>query len=127
MFFKKRKVSIDLVPLIPRDRSHLKEVVRIFPGFDKSKLQFLQSSKLISNRDGIMVKDENWRLSFSNSECRVLRNLNSNLYKTLKYLASVSGLKIKSYFIKVSKGVTSKPKLILYYMRLLLPMWSTAT
>eukprot|EP00092_Neocalanus_flemingeri_P022730 GFUD01024650.1.p1 GENE.GFUD01024650.1~~GFUD01024650.1.p1 ORF type:complete len:962 (-),score=212.11 GFUD01024650.1:65-2950(-) len=95
-----RKVSIDIVSLIPMGRTHLKEIVRIFPGFDQRKLQFLQSSNLISNRDGIIAKDENWRLSFSNSESRVLRNLDNVLYKSLKYLASVSGLNIKTYCIK---------------------------
>ena len=95
-------MSIDIVSLIPMGRTQLKEVVRIFPGFDERKLQFLQTSKLISNRDGIIAKDENWRLSFSNSESRVLRNLDNVLFKSLKYLASVSGLNIKTYSIKVS-------------------------
>ena len=95
------KVSIDIVSLIPMTRTQMKEVVRIFPGFDQRKLQSLQTSKLISNRDGIIAKNENWRLSFSNSESRVFRKVDNVLYKSLKYLSSVSGLNIKTYFIKV--------------------------
>ena len=88
-------MSIDIVSLIPMGRTQLKEVVRIFPGFDQRKLQFLQTSKLISNRDGIIAKDKNGRTSFSNSESRVLRNLDNVLFKSLNYLASISGLNIK--------------------------------
>ena len=87
--------------MIPMTRTQMKEVVRIFPGFDQKKLQSLQTSKLISNRDGIIAKNENWRLSFSNSESRVFRKVDNVLYKSLKYLSSVSGLNIKTYFIKV--------------------------
>ena len=94
-----------MVALIPIVRSQLKEVVKIFPGYDQRKLQFLKDSKLLSNRDGLIAKEENFRLSFSNSESRVLRTLDNVLFKSLKYLASVSGLNIRTYLIKVRNSV----------------------
>ena len=83
----------------------MKESVRIFPGFDKKKLDFLVRKKLLSNRDGVIAKNGNWRLSFSNSEARLLRKLDMEeddfVYRTIKYFANISGLPICSYAIKV--------------------------
>ena len=91
--------------MIPLGRSKIKESVRIFPGFDKKKLDFLVRKNLLSNRDGVIAKNGNWRLSFSNSEARLLRKLDMEeddfVYRTIKYFANISGLPICSYAIKV--------------------------
>ena len=91
--------------MIPLGRSKMKEAVRIFPGFEKKKLDFLVRKKLLSNRDGVIAKNGNWRLSFSNSEARLLRKLDMEeddfVYRTIKYFANISGLPICSYTIKV--------------------------
>ena len=83
----------------------MKEAVRIFPGFDKKKMDFLVRKKLLSNRDGVIAKNGNWRLSFSNSEARLLRKLDMEeddyVYRTIKYFANISGLDICSFTIKV--------------------------
>ena len=96
---------MDVVNLIPLERSKLKDAVRIFPGFDKRKLDFLVKRRLFSNRDGIIAKNGNWRLSFSNSEARLLRKLDMEeddlVYRSIKYFANISGLPICSYKIKV--------------------------
>ena len=98
-------ISVDIVNMIPLGRSKMKEAVRILPGFDKKKLDFLVRKKLLSNRDGVIAKNGNWRLSFSNSEARLLRKLDMEeddfVYRTIKYFANISGLPICSYAIKV--------------------------
>ena len=103
--YKGIPISVDIVNMIPLGRSKMKESVRIFPGFDKKKLDFLVRKKLFSNRDGVIAKNGNWRLSFSNSEARLLRKLDMEeddfVYRTIKYFANISGLPICSYAIKV--------------------------
>ena len=103
--YKGIPIYVDVVNLIPLERSKLKDAVRIFPGFDKRKLDFLVKRRLFSNRDGIIAKNGNWRLSFSNSEARLLRKLDMEeddlVYKSIKYFANISGLPICSYKIKV--------------------------
>ena len=94
--------------MIPLDRTKIKHAVRMFPGFEKRKLDFLISRRLFSNRDGIIAKNGHWRLSFSNSEARLLRKLDMEeedfTYRTIKYFANISGIQICSYAIKVSRG-----------------------
>ena len=103
--YKGIPIYVDVVNLIPLERSKLKDAVRIFPGFDKRKLDFLVKRRLFSNRDGIIAKNGNWRLSFSNSEARLLRKLDMEeddlVYRSIKYFANISGLPICSYKIKV--------------------------
>ena len=105
----------------------MKEAVRIFPGFDKKKMDFLVKKGLLSNRDGVIAKNGNWRLSFSNSEARLLRKLDMEeddyVYRTIKYFANISGLDICSFTIKVSIFNYSDIKIYLITQRN--PPWPT--
>ena len=70
-FFKGTKVSVDIVNVIPIQKFWLKEIVRIFPGYDSRKLKFLEDWNFYSCRDGIIAKEGAWRLTWSNSEVRM--------------------------------------------------------
>ena len=66
--FRGTKVSVDIVNVIPIQKFWLKEIVKIFPGYDSKKLKFLEDLNCFSCRDGIISKEGAWRLSWSNSE-----------------------------------------------------------
>ena len=103
-YYKGKKVSVDIVNLIPLKFSWLQEILLIFPGYDEKKMNFLKKHKLFSeSHDGVIVKDVNWRLSFSRSEAKMLEAMDGDtyIYKTIKYLANISGQTISSYFLKV--------------------------
>ena len=102
--YKGKKVSVDIVNLSPLKLSWIQEILLIFPGYDEKKMNFLKKHKLFSeSHDGVIVKDVNWRLSFSRSEAKMLKALDEDtfIYKTIKYLANISGQTISSYFLKV--------------------------
>ena len=99
-----KKVSVDIVNLIPLKLSWLQEILLIFPGYDERKMSFLKKHQLFSqSHDGVIVKDAHWRLSFSRSEAKMLKAMDEEtfIYKTIKYLANISGQTISSYFLKV--------------------------
>jgi len=96
-------VSIDIVSLIPlgMDKEWLQKAIKMFPKHDSRKLDYLVNNNFVSNSDGMVAKDWAWRLSFSCSEARLLKELDKNcIYKSLKYLSCISGHKISSYFLK---------------------------
>ena len=62
---------MDIVSVIPIQKFWLKEIVKIFPGYDSKKLKFLEDLNCFSCRDGIISKEGAWRLSWSNSEVRL--------------------------------------------------------
>ena len=64
-------MSVDIVNVIPIQKYWLKEIVKIFPGYDSKKLKFLEEENFFSCRDGIISKEGAWRLSWSNSEVRL--------------------------------------------------------
>ena len=105
--FKHKGVPIcaDIVYQIPIESHWLQETVRIFPGYDETKMRFLKKRKLFSHcNDGVIVKECRWRLSFSRSEAKILESLDERniVYKAIKFLGSISGLSINSYFLKVN-------------------------
>jgi len=73
----------------------------IIPAKDKQKLKFLKEMKLQSSHDGVIVKGDDFRLSFSCGERKVI-SLYPQLYTTLKYLnkCAETNFHIPSYLLK---------------------------
>ena len=96
-----QELSVDLVSVLLLDKEHINQVLRIMPERDAQKKSFLRKNNLFSNSDGIIVKNEKWRLSFSNGERKLIaRHL--ELYQALKYLSkcSVNHISIPTYYLK---------------------------
>ena len=79
----------------------MQKVLEVMPQYDKNKFKYLQNNGLLSSSDGIIVKNGNFRMSFSNGEKKVI-NLNRDLYRALKYLNKCSEhhIDIPTYYLK---------------------------
>eukprot|EP00092_Neocalanus_flemingeri_P036938 GFUD01040211.1.p1 GENE.GFUD01040211.1~~GFUD01040211.1.p1 ORF type:complete len:677 (+),score=156.40 GFUD01040211.1:62-2032(+) len=113
----KQELTLDLVTVLILSRENYQKVLKVMPKFDKNKLKFLQNNSLLSCSDGIIVKNDKWRMSFSNGEKKVI-NLNRDLYRTMKYLNKCSEhhIDIPTYYLKeifcsfiVHQGINSLP------------------
>merc|ERR1719187_31541 len=71
------------------------------PKYDETKFKYLQNNNLLSGSDGIIVKNDKWRMSFSNGEKKIIQ-LNKDLYRSLKYLnkSSEHHIDIPTYYLK---------------------------
>ena len=112
-----QELTIDLVSVITLSQENYELVLCVMPKYDKNKFKYLKESNLISMNDGIIVKNGNWRMSFSNSEKKVI-GLHHDLYRALKYLNKVSEhhIDIPTYYLKeifcsyiVHQGMNKRP------------------
>ena len=96
-----QELTIDLVSVITLSQEKYELVLCVMPKYDKNKFKYLKENNLISMNDGIIVKNGNWRMSFSNSERKIIR-LHPDLYRALKYLNKVSEhhIDIPTYYLK---------------------------
>merc|ERR1719474_375631 len=71
------------------------------PENNMKKKRFLKVNNLLSDFDGIIVKNDKWRMSFSNGEKNVIE-LHKHLYLALKYLSKCSEhhITIPTYYLK---------------------------
>ena len=113
----RQELTIDLVSVITITREHYEAVLNVMPKYDKNKFKYLTEKNLISMNDGIIVKNGDWRMSFSNSEKKVI-GLHQELYRALKYLNKVSEhhIDIPTYYLKeifcsylIHQGINKRP------------------
>merc|ERR1711970_1256763 len=97
----KQELTIDLVTVLVLSRDNYQKVLAVMPKYDESKYKYLQHNNLLSGSDGIIVKNDRWRMSFSNGEKKIIE-LNKNLYRSLKYLNKCSEhhIDIPTYYLK---------------------------
>jgi len=97
----KQELTMDLVTVLVLSRENYEKVLSVMPKCDKSKLKYLQNNNLLSSSDGIIVKNDRWRMSFSNGEKKVIE-LNKELYRSLKFLSKCSEhhIDIPTYYLK---------------------------
>lgn len=112
---EKQKLTLDLVFLLKLSHKNYKSVVKVMPKYNNKKFEFLKEKNLLSDFDGIIVKNDKWRMSFSNGEKKVIE-LHKNLYVALKYLSKCSEhhITIPTYYLKeifcsfvVHKGINA--------------------
>ena len=110
-------LTIDLVSVITFSSKEYESVLAVMPRYDKNKARYITEKKLISCRDGIIVKNGDWRMSFSNSERKVI-SLHPHLYRALKYLNKLSEhhIDIPTYYLKeifcsfiIHQGINNHP------------------
>lgn len=96
-----QKLSVDLVSVLVLDIDQRKKLLRMMPGFCRKKKKFLSNNGLTSDSDGIIVKNDNFRLSFSEGE-KIIVCCDRELYLALKYLNLCSGKSpaIPTYLLK---------------------------
>ena len=113
----KQELTIDLVSVLNLSPKIYESVLHVMPKYDKNKFRYLQENDLLSSNDGIIVKNGDWRMSFSNGEKKVIR-LHRDLYRALKYLNKVSEhhIDIPTYYLKeifcsfiVHQGINNRP------------------
>lgn len=96
-----QELTLDLVTVLILSRDNYQKVLQVMPKYDKTKCKYLQNNNLVSSSDGIIVKNDRWRMSFSNGERKVI-NLHKDLYRALKYLNKCSEhhIDIPTYYLK---------------------------
>ena len=113
----KQELTLDLVTVLLLSKENYQKVLEVMPKHEMKKLKYLQDNKLLSCNDGIIVKNERWRMSFSNGEKKVIK-LNMELYRALKYLNKCSEhhIDIPTYYLKeifcsfiVHQGINNLP------------------
>jgi len=97
----KQELTIDLVTVLVLSRENYQKVLAVMPKYEESKFKYLQHNNLLSGSDGIIVKNDRWRMSFSNGEKKIIQ-LNKDLYRSLKYLNKCSEhhIDIPTYYLK---------------------------
>jgi len=112
---EKQELTLDLVFLLKLSHENYKSVLDVMPKYNNKKFEFLKENNLLSDFDGIIVKNDKWRMSFSNGEKKVIE-LHKNLYVALKYLSKCSEhhITIPTYYLKeifcsfvVHKGINA--------------------
>jgi len=100
----KQELTLDLVNVLILSRENYQKVLQVMPKYDKNKFKYLQNNNLFSGSDGIIVKNDRWRMSFSNGEKKVinLQNETKDLYRCLKYMNKCSEhhIDIPTYYLK---------------------------
>jgi len=98
---EKQELTLDLVFLLKLSHENYKSVLDVMPKYNNKKFEFLKENNLLSDFDGIIVKNDKWRMSFSNGEKKVIE-LHKNLYVALKYLSKCSEhhITIPTYYLK---------------------------
>jgi len=111
----KQELTLDLVTLLKLSYKNYKSVLEVMPEYNIKKKRFLKENNLLSDFDGIIVKNDKWRMSFSNGEKNVIE-LHKHLYVALKYLSKCSEhhITIPTYYLKeifcsfvVHKGINA--------------------
>jgi len=98
---KVHELTVDLISVLILSIEQQEKIHEVIPRFDPNKKKYIKDKKLQSNSDGIIVKADNWRLSYSNGEKKIIK-LNIDLYRALKYLNKCSEhhIDIPTYYLK---------------------------
>ena len=96
-----QEMSVDLVSVLVLGKDYHEHIYRVMPDKDSEKRNRLIKMDLFSSSDGIIVKNNKWRLSYSGGEKKVVA-LYKELFQALKYLNKVSEkhINIQTYFLK---------------------------
>ena len=65
-----QELTIDLVSVITFSSKDYESVLAVMPRFDKNKAKYIAEKKLISSRDGIIVKNGDWRQTYASKPTR---------------------------------------------------------
>jgi hypothetical protein len=96
-----QELSVDLVSNLVISSNDREQIFQVMPEIDEQKKKYLEDHALFSRADGIIVKNDKWRLSFSSGERKVVA-LHKELYQVLKYLNKQADahIAIPNYFLK---------------------------
>ena len=94
-------LTADLIAVLVLSVEQQERVHEVIPEKDKRKRRFLKELKLQSNSDGIIVKGDNYRMSFSSGERKII-DLHPDLLRALKFLNKCCEheLNIPTYYLK---------------------------